>query len=926
MIRTVHLCILLIIICRGNITLSQINDVYNLFLKYQELVYKGDFINAQGYMISVIECNDTLPLFYRAAAYNNLGLIKRNLGLYNEALNYYNIAENISLSKSISYSILADIYINKSRIFTFYKSYNVAIEYIEKAIRIYKEIEISNDLLYRISIAYLNLGIIYYESMNYNKALEYFLKSLNIRLKLNNQNIGLTYLNLAKTYFRLGEYNKAESFFLKSIESFEKEYGAGYYRTAEVYFEYAQFLQSTDRKSEALKAHEKALSICLKSYGPKHPLTSLVYKNTGDFYFKNHSYDTALIYYQKALIAISRNFEDTDIFSNPLPDSSIFDIRLLEVLKSKTTAFEQLAENTNEITDKTRWLQAALGTAELAVTLIEQIRNGYPDEESKAYLAENEKETYVSAVHIAYSLMNLKRDLVPPEKVYEFASKCKAAILRSEIAGRDYLITLNLPDSISQRKKQITSGIAGYNHLIIEESQKLAPDSSKIRFWKDALFEMRRENEQIEATINALFPSYRNLLEKTETVPLKELQKNLERNETVLDYLISSPRSEGKRIIYAFVITRNNLHCFETEVDSSFTGNARTVLYCINSMAFTGKNGISFNKCTEVLNYMYKRLIMPYEKLFRGKRLIIIPDEEISWLPFEAFLRKMPEPGFGSYEGLDYLINNYSFTYNYSSGLLKGKNVRFDRKAGVYAFLPGYEQDNLINNQGLMPLEEAEKEIENIFRWFPGKKFTSAMAQKEVFMQSLNKSAVFHLAMHSLIDTSDSRFSCLLFDSSPDSTGKNRLYNYEISLSNMNSPMVVLSACNSGTGSLHRSEGVISLARSFLLAGASSVVRTKWDINDETSAKIMSSFYKYLSKGKTKDRALRQAKLDYLATMPPVYSNPYYWGAYELLGDNSSLATNKRIYLLVTGSIIILCIPVFVIYLRRRTIFRALSR
>ncbi|HQG56731.1 MAG TPA: tetratricopeptide repeat protein, partial [Bacteroidales bacterium] len=124
MIRTVHLCILLIIICRGNITLSQINDVYNLFLKYQELVYKGDFINAQGYMISVIECNDTLPLFYRAAAYNNLGLIKRNLGLYNEALNYYNIAENISLSKSITYSILADIYINKSRIFTFYKSYN----------------------------------------------------------------------------------------------------------------------------------------------------------------------------------------------------------------------------------------------------------------------------------------------------------------------------------------------------------------------------------------------------------------------------------------------------------------------------------------------------------------------------------------------------------------------------------------------------------------------------------------------------------------------------------------------------------------------------------------------------------------------------------------------------------------------------------
>ena len=51
-------------------------------------------------------------------------------------------------------------------------------------------------------------------------------------------------------------------------------------------------------------------------------------------------------------------------------------------------------------------------------------------------------------------------------------------------------------------------------------------------------------------------------------------------------------------------------------------------------------------------------------------------------------------------------------------------------------------------------------------------------------------------------------------------------FNYEISLSRLKSPMIVLSACNSGSGTLYHGEGLMSLARAFILAGASSVVMT----------------------------------------------------------------------------------------------------
>ncbi|HPI45568.1 MAG TPA: CHAT domain-containing protein, partial [Tenuifilaceae bacterium] len=112
-----------------------------------------------------------------------------------------------------------------------------------------------------------------------------------------------------------------------------------------------------------------------------------------------------------------------------------------------------------------------------------------------------------------------------------------------------------------------------------------------------------------------------------------------------------------------------------------------------------------------------------------------------------------------------------------------------------------------------------------------------------------------------------------------------RLYNYEISMNRVESPMVVLSACNTGTGTLYHGEGIMSLGRSFFLAGASSVVNTLWDVNDEASSFIMAEFYWNLSKGITKDEAMRLAKLKYLENSTPTYSNPYFWASYQVLGN-----------------------------------------
>ena len=56
----------------------------------------------------------------------------------------------------------------------------------------------------------------------------------------------------------------------------------------------------------------------------------------------------------------------------------------------------------------------------------------------------------------------------------------------------------------------------------------------------------------------------------------------------------------------------------------------------------------------------------------------------------------------------------------------------------------------------------------------------------------------------------------------------------------------------------------MSLTRNFILAGAPSIVHSLWEVQDETSVVIMDRFYENLSKGMSKNEALRQSKLDYI--------------------------------------------------------------
>ncbi|WP_027001381.1 CHAT domain-containing protein [Hugenholtzia roseola] len=102
-----------------------------------------------------------------------------------------------------------------------------------------------------------------------------------------------------------------------------------------------------------------------------------------------------------------------------------------------------------------------------------------------------------------------------------------------------------------------------------------------------------------------------------------------------------------------------------------------------------------------------------------------------------------------------------------------------------------------------------------------------------------------------------------------------------LSLNLDNTELVVLSACETGLGDIQNGEGVFGLQRAFQQAGAKTVLMSLWKVSDEATQMLMTEFYKNLLAGKTKRQAFLSAQLALKAQFP----EPYYWGAFVMVGE-----------------------------------------
>jgi len=148
----------------------------------------------------------------------------------------------------------------------------------------------------------------------------------------------------------------------------------------------------------------------------------------------------------------------------------------------------------------------------------------------------------------------------------------------------------------------------------------------------------------------------------------------------------------------------------------------------------------------------------------------------------------------------------------------------------------------------------------------------------------LSRFKYIHLAAHGVHDIDNPQYSGILLGREKGDNEDGILQSHEIFPLKLNADLVTLSSCFSGFGEIDETEGIMGIYRTFLIAGAKSVIISLWDVEDESTALLFTKFYEYLKSGNSKAKSLRLAKM-YLKNETR-FNHPFYWAPFILIGES----------------------------------------
>ncbi len=260
-----------------------------------------------------------------------------------------------------------------------------------------------------------------------------------------------------------------------------------------------------------------------------------------------------------------------------------------------------------------------------------------------------------------------------------------------------------------------------------------------------------------------------------------------------------------------------------------------------------------------------------------GEKLLLIDMVEVVYLPSASVLaamrkehegRKPPKKLLLAFADPIFSTEQQPVQISLRSAEKKGKTD--------WAPLPltGFEARRIVARA----LESNEKKTSRIISGFEATRAAVLSPEPEQYR-------ILHFATHGYVDSQNPSRSSLIF-SLYDRNRKPRngyLTLQDITWLKLNADLVVLSACDTALGKEVRGEGLISLARGFMVAGAPRVVATLWQVADDTTAVLMDHFYEKMFVDNLSPAAsLRSAQLAMKERFP---DRPYYWAGFVLIGD-----------------------------------------
>jgi CHAT domain-containing protein len=277
---------------------------------------------------------------------------------------------------------------------------------------------------------------------------------------------------------------------------------------------------------------------------------------------------------------------------------------------------------------------------------------------------------------------------------------------------------------------------------------------------------------------------------------------------------------------------------------------------------------------------LYNLLLKPAEAQLKNKiNLIIVPDAALWDLPFQA-LQTAPNK---------YLIETTALSYAPSLTALsemskKNKGKKFDE-----ATLLAFGNPTVFMSESLEPLPEAERLVTVLGKVYVtnrSKIFVGSEAREETAKLETPKYRIVQFAAHGILNDVSPMYSHIVLAQKAENPAEDGLLEaWEMKDLNLNTDLVILSACETARGRVSSGEGVIGMSWALFIAGAPTTVASQWKVESSSTTELMLEFHRQLLQGKniSKAEALRRASLKLMKI--PNYKHPSYWAGFVMVGD-----------------------------------------
>lgn len=842
---------------------------------------------------------------------------------------------SLQIKERLNYEFVAGNYMRMGTIELRKQQYEKALDHYLYALDLPHEDEAFTGILY----AYLGLAC---AKMNrFKKAKEFYSFSQETFKTVYNE----PHVDEVNNCLQIGKIELAESKFDEAKESFAKALqldqmvdstNANPRRIAIQNALGALQFYYFENDTIALQHYKAARDVSKQVWGNEHPESIRCLSNMAEVFLYRSNNKQARHVIHAALAMIVPSWEKSSS-SSENGNVVFMDKPLLAHLYNLDA---KVAMQIYEDQEEENELQKAYDASERAASIFENWLNGIEGETTQMVLLQQNVDVYETGIQAAYQLSFATGDNTWIEKAFLLSERSKASILKRMMFRLNAFDQLPEAEKLVSQTRSLQAAISSSEIQLSEDytNEDIRQDLlSAKKEYADFVRSIEQKypeyfKKRFEQTIPDIYEIQQHL--DDESVILSYYLGTdlyyifgLSNNSMSAFAFPQDSILEGydkKKKVKSIRFAKEQLKIFEKiggEVSSQLTKDFGPVSLKDGVGAqLAAIKRMQKEEFAHFSNRMYGKLIYPMSEFIkRKKHLIIIPHGELCYLPFEA-VTKTKAVGNIRYSKLDYLIKDFAITYHYSADLFHRATVKRNQKpireANFLGLAPVFNSDETAGyvwdsrdyvledsfdirensmrssamfGDQLKPLLNSQDEILGIAKRFAKKRKDSKAllhqeATEEAFKREVPHYKYVHVASHSFADPINPRLSGVIFanygNNENDEDGI--LHSPETFLLNVNADLLVLSSCESGVGKYVEGEGLMSLTRGFLYAGASNMVCSMWKVYDSYTKTLMIKFYDNILSGDSYSQALRKAKLKMIKKEKTAH--PRKWSGFVLIG------------------------------------------